>query len=140
MSIPDLLKDCTLFMELYDREIEKLVKHCKVTTYERGELILQAGHSGRVVFVILYGSVQIPKKDAAGSVERYHVLRKGDVLGEAALLEDRVFTSDVIAKTTSSLLSLPYEDIFRHFKSEPRVFAIMMLNLSRMLARRLRER
>jgi CRP-like cAMP-binding protein len=139
MAIPDLLKDCTLFLELYDREIEKIVKDCHVYTFERGQTIVAAGHEGKEIYVILDGSVEIQKRDDSGSVERLQVLKKGDVLGEASLLEERVYRSDVVARTTASLLEIPYEAFFSRFKTEPRVFAIVMLNLSRMMARRLRS-
>lgn len=139
MAIPDLLKDCTLFLELYDREIERIVKDCQVFCYEKGQKIIETGHKSHEVYVILDGSVEIQRSNEDGQIIRLQTLRKGNLLGEAALLEERDYRSDVVAKSTVALLEIPYDVIFSRFRAEPRVFGIMMLNLSRMLARRLRE-
>jgi len=138
MAIPDLLRGCPLFFELYDTEIERITRYCAVTSYEPGGQIVAEGQEGDEIFVILEGSAHIEKMTAQGPL-RIHTLRKGDPFGELVLVDERKRSANIVAAEDCSVLELHYSQIFNLYEQEPRIFGLIMLNLSRLLARRLRE-
>lgn len=137
MAIPDLLRGCPLFYELFDEEVEKIVKYCTVYTFEAGQSIVQDGQSGNEIFVVLDGTVTVQKETPQGTIT-IQQLKQGDVFGEMVLVDEKVRSADIIAATVSYILEIKYENIFSLFKKEPKVFGLMILNLSRLLAKRLR--
>ena len=137
MSIPAELKSCPLFFEMYEKEIKKIVKKSLVSRYEPSEVIVHDGEEGDQIFVVLDGMVEISKCTDQGVISIAR-LRVGDVFGEMVLLDERVRSADITAATECHILELSYADVFDLYRSEPTVFGLLMLNLSRMLARRLR--
>jgi len=137
MAIPDLLRGCPLFKELYDKELEKIVRHCSVYNFKKDDLIVQEGEEGDAIFVILEGDAKVQKTIAGGTIQ-IQPLSRGDVFGEMVLLDERIRSADVLAVTNCAILELKYGSVFQLFKKEPRIFGILILNLSRLLAQRLR--
>jgi CRP/FNR family cyclic AMP-dependent transcriptional regulator len=138
MAIPDLLRGCPLFFELYDSEIERITRFCAVTSHEPGGAIVREGQEGDEIFVILEGSAYIEKQTQQGPL-RIHTLRKGDPFGELVLVDERKRSADIVAAENCSVLEMHYSQIFSLYEEEPRIFGLIMLNLSRLLARRMRE-
>ncbi len=134
MSVLQTVKGCALFHELYDKEILDIVKFCRVLNLEKGDLIFKEGEEGNEVFLILNGSAAVMKNE-------YTIahLRKGDLFGEMVLLKDNIRKADVVAETFTDILLIDYDDLFSYFKTDTKIFAILMLNLARMLATRLNK-
>ena len=137
MAIPDELKGCPLFYEMYEKEIEKIVKRGLVTTFESGESVVCDGEEGNEIFVVLEGRLVVQKKTAAGII-KIAPLVKGDVFGELVLLDDKIRSADIISEDISHILQLSYGQIFQLYEKEPRIFGVLLLNVSRLLAKRLK--
>lgn len=137
MAIPDELKGCPLFYEMYEKEIEKIVKRGLVGTYEPGEPIIRDGDEGDEIFVVLEGKLIVQKQTAEGII-KIAPLVKGDVFGELVLLDEKIRSADIISQEVSHVLELSYNQIFYLYEKEPRIFGVLLLNLSRLLAKRLR--
>ncbi len=133
MSIINVIKGSPLFFELFDEEIESIVEDCGVLNLEEGDYIFKEGDEGNELFLILSGSALVKKGDVT-LVE----LKKGDLFGEMVLLDERIRTADIVAKTYTDVLVLSYDVIFSIFKKNPKIFSLLMLNLCRLLAKRLK--
>ena len=138
MATTDLLKACPLFYELYDQEIDKVVDKCSVYTFQPGDHIVKDGDEGSEIFIILDGEAWVQKKTPTG-LARIQPLRNGDVFGELVLIDVRTRSADIVAETPCHVLEIKYEDIFKLYKQEPKIFSLLILNLSRLLAKRLRS-
>jgi CRP/FNR family cyclic AMP-dependent transcriptional regulator len=134
MAVADLLRGCPLFFELYDHEVERLTRFCRVHSRKPGELILMRGQPLHALYIILQGRAR-----AQTGQGMPWVLGVGDPFGEAYLADDKACPADLFAETDCALLELEYSGIYALFKSEPRVFGLIMLNLSRLLAKRLHQ-
>lgn len=137
MSVLDLLKGCPLFYELYPKEIEKLASHCNVLTFNDGDYIVKDQEEGNEVYVILEGDAVIEKKLPHGT-KRIAELHQGDVFGEMVLIDEKTRSADIKATKKSFVLEIPYDSIYVMFQKEPRIFGLLLLNLSRLIAQRLR--
>jgi len=137
MAISDLLKGCPLFFELYDGEIEKIVNKCNVYTFEKGDLIIEDGEEANVLYIMLEGAAIIQKRTSKKKIN-IAPLNQGDVFGEMILLDEKIRSADVVAEKKSHVLEIHYDHIFNLFKKEPGIFGLMILNLSRLLSKRVR--
>lgn len=134
MSIINIIKSSPLFFELYDEEIDSLITDCNVLSLEEGDFIVKDGEEGNEIFLILSGGAFV-KKGPVTLVE----LRKGDLFGEMVLLDERTRSADIVASTYTDVLVMSYDTIFGTFQKNPKVFSMLILNLCRLLAKRLKS-
>jgi CRP/FNR family cyclic AMP-dependent transcriptional regulator len=133
MSIVNIIKSSPLFFELFDEEIDEIIQECNVLSLEAGEPIVQEGDEGDEIFLILNGGADVMK----GDICLAH-LKKGDLFGEMVLLDERTRSADIISNTYTDVLILSYDVIFGYFQKKPKIFSILILNLCRLLAKRLK--
>jgi NADH:ubiquinone reductase (H+-translocating) len=86
-----------------------------VQHFEKGETIVQAGQIGREFFIILAGEVEVIDDDGTFLA----TLRKREVFGEKALLNDVRRTATVRASTPVDLLVMSRSDFRSMVKSFP---------------------
>jgi CRP/FNR family cyclic AMP-dependent transcriptional regulator len=134
MSIINVIKSSPLFYELYDAEVESIIEHCSVLNLEDGDFIFREGDEGNEIYLILTGSAEVKKGDVT-LVE----LKKGDLFGEMVLLDERTRSADIVSNNYTDVLVLSYDVIFGVFKKNPKVFSLLMLNLCRLLSKRLKS-
>lgn len=132
MSIINIIKAAPLFYELYDNEIDAIIEKCSVMSLEKGEFIVKDGDTGEDFFIILTGTAVVKKGDVTLAE-----LRKGDLFGEMVLLNQNTRTADIIATTYTDVLVINYQSVFSFYDSQPRMFSLLILNLSRLLTKRL---
>ena len=134
MSIIQVVKACPLFYELYDHEIMKIVEKCRVESLTPGQYMFKEGDKGNELFLILNGSAKVLKKGVTLAS-----LRKGDLFGEMVLLKEPIRQADIFIDSYTDILVLEYDDIFGLYDSNSKLFSLIMLNMSRMLATRLKD-
>lgn len=134
MSIVNVIKSSPLFFELFDEEIDSIIEDCHVLNLESGDYIFKEGEEGNEIYLILSGGAAV-KKSNVTLVE----LKKGDLFGEMVLLDEKTRTADIMATTYTDVLVLSYDVIFGIFKKNPKIFSLLMLNLCRLLAKRLKS-
>ena len=138
MATIDQIKRCFLFYEILDSEIDQVVEDCLVESYENGEVVFKEGDIGRDFYVILAGKVRLTKNVNNRDVD-IMVINKGEALGETVLTNESIRMTSVIASGNVDLLVIDQDTIFSLYEKQPRIFGIIMLNLSRMLTTRLQK-
>ncbi|EQC51968.1 cyclic nucleotide-binding domain-containing protein [Bacteriovorax sp. DB6_IX] len=133
MSVLGIVKGCPLFHDLYDSEIMTICEKCSVKTLGPDDYIFRKGDSGNEIYLILSGSAMVCK----GDIE-IAKLRKGDLFGEMVLLKENVRHADVKSDNYTDILVMNYNDIFGLYQTNPKIFSLLILNLSRLLATRLK--
>lgn len=133
MSIINIIKSSPLFFELFDEEIDEIIQDCNVLSIDAGEPIVKEGDEGDEIFLILNGGADVMK----GDICLAH-LKKGDLFGEMVLLDERTRSADIVSNTYTDVLILSYDVIFGYFQKKPKIFSILILNLCRLLAKRLK--
>jgi CRP-like cAMP-binding protein len=128
----NIIKSSPLFCEFFDAEVEQIVERCQVLSLQDGEFVFREGDQGDDIFIILTGSAQV-KKNTVVLAE----LKKGDLFGEMVLLNNNQRSADIVATTFTDVLVLNYNSIFSFYQTHPKIFSLLILNLSRLLAKRL---
>lgn len=134
MSIQSIIRGAPLFSDLYDSEIDSILESCHVMQLQSGEKIFNEGDPGEDLYLVLNGKIDIMKKGVLIAS-----LGKAEIFGEMILLYEGTRSTDAFAVVPSDLLLLNYQAILSVYDKNPRAMSIMMLNLSRLLADRLKK-
>jgi len=134
----DRLKDIGLFGGLGEEVLRTFVGALEVSEMGAGEVVFREGDSGRVLFVILDGEVEVLRRSKRGHDTRVAILGPGDWFGEMSILDvlPRSATTRVLAPT--HLLRLTAHELDTLYRKDMRSYALVVLNIAREMSRRLR--
>lgn len=139
MALDHVLKGCELFYELYEDEVSRILRSQKVFQYKPGELIIKQGSHGNQIYILLEGIAQVHKTLDNGVKFNVEKLKPGEVFGLLMILDDKPYGVDITARTRCAALEVKHNAIMDLFDKNPRVFGIIMLNICRLLGKRLRS-
>lgn len=130
--------DLIPFPGLPAEALAKLAEQFRSRHFEAGEVICRVGEVGDSLFVIQRGvaEVFVPTLDGETPVQR---LRRGDVVGEMALLTDEPRSATVTAMLATDALELDRAAFAAAAASHPAVFASLGRIVTQRLARSNRE-
>ena len=139
MALDHVLKGCELFFELYEDEVERILKTQTVHHYKPGEMIITEGEQGNQIFILLEGIAEIQKATYNGPKFNVEKLKPGEVFGLLMILDEKPYGIDIVARTRCAVLEIKHTAIMDLFDKNPRIFGIIMLNICRLLGKRLRN-
>jgi CRP-like cAMP-binding protein len=121
------------FDGLTDDEVQRLIARSTIIECEAGDRVLKRGGTGRNIFVVLDGVLEV--RDGSTVV---NVLSTGDTFGEMAFLLERPRSFDVDAAVAGTrVLSLSEGALRAMVADDAAVAATLLLNVSRLLCLRL---
>jgi signal transduction histidine kinase len=104
-TIKGFLHNLSLFSELSDSDLDKLVDMAEEVTLEQGDVLMEEGTPGDALYIVLDGDFEVSKR--SGNQEVVLAMRgTGEVLGEMALIEDLPRSATVKASRKSKLLKI----------------------------------
>jgi CRP-like cAMP-binding protein len=134
MGLLQIIKGSPLFLELYDEEIDTIIRHCNVCILEPGEWLFKEGDEGKDLYIVLSGELSIVKRDF--EITRFG---KGELLGELVLINDLARTTSCRSVGHAEILIIECGAVLGTYTEHPRIFSILMMNIARMLAQRLKK-
>ncbi|HMY14802.1 MAG TPA: cyclic nucleotide-binding domain-containing protein, partial [Polyangium sp.] len=103
--------------------LEQLATSLDVMTLEPGSIVFKEGDSGREMFVLLDGEIEVLKHSKSLRETRVALLGPNDWFGEMSILLDTPHTATVRTLTPCELYF--YEDASAFMRSDPEItFAI----------------
>lgn len=133
-EVCNLWSSTPLFKDIPQSYIRRLVKNMHPRVYTKNEHIFTTGDIGAGAVLIKSGTINI----MAGN-QVLATLEKGDFFGEVALVVDEPRTADAVAVTDCELIFFLRPDLEEWIHSQPKQGAQLMINLSRVIAGRLRH-
>jgi len=106
--------------------------------YAAGSVILREGEPGNGIYFIRSGLVRIVKYYGAEPPVVLAEMGPGDFFGEMSLVESVARSASVVASADTAVFLLRGLDFLQLYQKRPEQYGIVMLNLARELARRLR--
>lgn len=131
--IASLLKNLKLFSGLPEEDIKRLASLAKLKRYPCGAAIIEMGDPTRSLYVIADGRVKIRRIWENGKEVIFSILKRGDIFGEMAFLEEIQRSADVVTITPSDLIELEKRDLEAVMEANK----ILMSNFIKTLVRRL---
>jgi CRP-like cAMP-binding protein len=134
----DRVREIGLFGGLGDDVLRSFVAALEVSELASGVVVFREGESGRELYVILDGEVEVLRRSKRGHETRVAILGPGDWFGEMSVLDvlPRSATTRVLAPT--HLLRLTAHELDALYRRDTRSYALLVLNIAREISRRLR--
>ncbi len=106
---------------------ERLMTRLKERKLEENEYLFRAGEKGHAMYIVLDGHLLALGDDRRdGSRIILNVLRKGDVVGEQAMLQNRPRSADVIAAAPARVFELGRGSLMEVFTRYPKAEAAFL--------------
>jgi len=127
------LGEVRLFKGLSKALLRKLLIDLFEKEYDAGEIIFSEGDSGKALYIVMSGTVNIVKKD--GSEDKVLApLGPGSYFGELALISESPRFATAVAVEKTNLLIM-YKSYFDHLiKGNSRISSRVLLNLAECLS------
>jgi CRP-like cAMP-binding protein len=116
-------------------KIQKNTFNKYVKEYTPDETIFREGDRGEEMYVIIQGQVEIRKTTSSKSTKTLITLKKGDIFGEMALIENKPRSAAAVSVESTQVLAMN-EELFNSMLSKNPDFAKKMI---RILSERLRK-
>ena len=140
--MPDekLIAGVALFEGLTPKEREPVFALCRARECSAGETVLSEGNYGEEIYILAKGKVRIELTvtDAADFVT-VEQIAEGQLFGELAIADRRNRSAIAQCETDCSLIAIRCKDLLSLLEAEHRIGFVVMRNLSRILATRLRK-
>jgi CRP-like cAMP-binding protein len=139
MGKMETLKASPLFANLNEDEMEMVGELCKEKTHKPGEVIFHQGDVGDSLYIVQDGEVDILREDPNGEAKVIATIGQGDFFGEMSLIDKDFRSATVAAKNEAEVLNLTNDDLHSFAKVYKNGFTLIVINIARVLSRRLRE-
>jgi len=127
-----------IFAGLPDRVMDVIAGKLRVVQVVAGAQLLREGEHARSMFVVREGELQILKEGKGGTEYRLAVLKTGDCVGEMSLIDIQPRSATARALGPATLYVLDLAEIGKLYTSDVEAYALLVLNISREISRRLR--
>jgi CRP-like cAMP-binding protein len=135
-SVSSIISQLRIFGGVTDEQLTTVFRHLELWILSAGEILFKKGDEPRHVYIIKSGRIDLNLTENSMIIHK-HDLQVGECCGEASLMSMHQHTctaiaameSEVIVLSRNALIGLKHEDIH--------LFALLMMNLARELARRL---
>lgn len=134
----EFLARTPIFAGLPERIIELIAASVRIVELAAGELLLREGDPARSMFVVQSGEIEIFKHGKAGAEQRLAILEPGDCLGEMSVIDIQPRSATARARGTATVYVLELAELAKLYSSDIEAYALLILNISREISRRLR--
>ncbi len=106
----ELITRSAIFKDLDDDELERIAEICNSQEFKFGQYIFKEGDKGTRLYIIAKGEIRISRDVPGSGEEALAVLKQGACFGEMAVLDRSERSTDAIANTDCTLLTITRSD------------------------------
>ena len=114
-----------MYPKLGERQIARIRKHGRTSTVHDGEVLVQAGESNALFFVITRGRVEIMQK-SRGTETVVIVHGPGDFTGEINMLSNRRSLVQARAVEASEVIALDHDQLMEVIQTDPEISELLL--------------
>lgn len=134
----EFLARTPIFAGLPERVIELIAAAVRTVELTGGEHLLREGDPARSMFVVRNGEIEIFKHGKGGTEQQLAILTQGDCLGEMSLIDIQPRSATARARGAATVYVLELAELAKLYGSDIEAYALLILNISREISRRLR--
>ena len=132
-----LLKQAAIFADLDEGELTRVAEICKEQKFVSAKTIFKEGEPGNRLYIISEGEVRISRQIPGSGEEALAVLKKGTIFGEMAIFDQSERSTDAIANSDSTLITITRSDFellmdFDHDLAYKVLWAVVKMLCSRL--------
>ena len=132
------LREIGLFGGLGEEVLQELGRTLELVELMPGATVFKEGESGRDMFVVLDGEMEVIKRSKRNHDARVALLGPNDWFGEMSILDVMPRSATVRAVAPSRMLRLTAHDLDALYRRDLRSYSLLVLNIAREMSRRLR--
>ena len=136
--VVEIIEKLALFTGISRSILLKLATLFNEKIFNKDEFIFTEGSAGNSMMIVVSGEVRISQTDESVE-EALIVLKKGDLFGEMAMLEELPRTATVIANTNVIILEIKRDDFLKFLNENSQAGVDILLRLAKTISSRLRE-
>jgi CRP-like cAMP-binding protein len=146
----EALRQKMLFLGLTDGQLQAISGVLRARTCRAGEVIVREGDLDDTLYLIERGSVEFRVREGGPGPERAVTIFErgsyvdedyaGDFFGEFALVDLEPWSGSIVARERTVLQELKRDDLYELFSRDIDLQIGVVLNIARVLSRRLRIR
>jgi len=129
------LKDIELFEDLDDSSLKDILTVCKISHYEKDNIILFEEDLGNLLFFIVNGKVKISRINEAGKEIILSIIEETDYFGEMSILDGEARSANAVALSDTTVFTINKLNFFSILQKYPKI----AINLLKTLTTRLRK-
>ena len=114
-----------------------VIDHCERRRFHRGDFVIRSGDVDRSLLIVIEGDLETVA-ERRGRTRRLSPAPAGSVVGEVGFLDGQARSASVIAITDGELLRMSVVSFESLAAVNPRLGRMMLFDLARILAGRLR--
>ncbi len=134
-----ILAELEFFSNVDYESLTKLSALFDERIFEFNDIIFDEGSLGQSMLVIISGEVRITQISNNSSEEALIILKKGDLFGEMALIEEMPRSATAIAHKNCVILEIKREKFVNFINKNPSIGLKILWKLTKTLSSRLRE-
>lgn len=131
----EVLGRCRLFDGLRGEPLNALTRTLRSRRFRRGEVLFHEGDPGDALFIVASGAVKVVVPSEDGEEAILATLRRGDFLGELALLDGAPRSASAIALEPTETLTLPRDQFRSLVAGEPAIRDALLASVATELRR-----
>ncbi|MGD0123404.1 MAG: Crp/Fnr family transcriptional regulator [Candidatus Limnocylindrales bacterium] len=131
----EALGRCRLFAGMGPDALRAMARTLRARRFRRGEVLFHEGDPGDALFVVASGAVKVVVPSEEGEEAILATLRRGDFLGELALLDGAPRSASAVALEATEVLALPRDQFLALVATEPAIRDALMASLAGELRR-----
>ncbi len=136
-SVLPILSEIAIFGGMTDDQMHAILGSLETGLYAIKEPVFEKGEEPTHVYIVKRGKIELSITDGEIVLEK-KTLRVGDCFGLASLMAMHRHTATAVALEPSEVIVLSRSALIRLQKEDCRLFSLLMMNVSRELARRLK--
>ena len=131
----DALGRCRLFAGMSIESLTAISRTLRGRRFRRGEVLFHEGDPGDALFIVASGAVKVVVPSEEGDEAILATLRRGDFLGELALLDGAPRSASAIALEATEALALPRDQFLSLVAREAGIRDALLASLAGELRR-----
>jgi len=135
-SVSAIITQLCLFGGVTDAQLASIVRRLELWIIPAGEALFKKGDEPMNVYIVKSGKIDLQLTENSMIIHK-HVIQVGECCGEASLMSMHRHTATAIAAVDSEVMVLSRHALICLKHEDIQLFALLMMNLARELARRL---
>lgn len=133
------MRKLELFTTLSDDEIDILVKHARIRSLDKDQVLFHEGDNGDFFAIVIEGSIDIKKHTEHRTPVTITTLRRGATLGEMALIDHETRSASAIAAEPSTFFVLSKQGFETLIEQSPQCGIKVMRKIATILCKTIRR-
>ena len=137
-AILGIISQISVLGGVSDSQRDRIFRRLEIASFRAGDVVFSKGSEPTHIYIVKSGTLELRVTDDGYTVVKRKKLAVGESFGEASLMSMRRHSASVVALEDSEVLAISRHSLIALQHEDITLFALLMMNIARELARRLK--